>query len=64
MMMGCCLLRQTVQLIWAWYDRAIYAAERTEKKHNYVYRYATPHQSLVVSHSRIMRVLILLGPMV
>jgi len=35
-----------------WYDRAIYAAERTEKKHNYVYRYATPHQSLVVSHSR------------
>lgn len=35
-----------------WYDRAIYAAERTEKKHNYVYRYATPHQATVVSHSR------------
>ena len=27
-----------------WYDRAIYAADRTEKKHNYSYRYATPHQ--------------------
>ncbi len=35
-----------------WYDRAIYAADRTKKKHNYTYRYATPHQSLVVSHSR------------
>ena len=35
-----------------WYDRAIYAADRTEKKHNYAYRFATPHQSLVVSHSR------------
>ena len=35
-----------------WYDRAIYAADRTEKKHNYSYRFATPHQSLVVSHSR------------
>ena len=35
-----------------WYDRAIYAAERTEKKHNYAYRYATPHQAMVVSHSR------------
>lgn len=35
-----------------WYDRAIYAAERTTNKHNYAYRYATPHQSLVVSHSR------------
>lgn len=35
-----------------WYDRAIYAAERTTTKHNYAYRYATPHQSLVVSHSR------------
>lgn len=35
-----------------WYDRAIYAAERTEKKHNYGYRYATPHQAMVVSHSK------------
>ena len=35
-----------------WYDRAIYAADRTEKKHNYTYRYATPHQATVVSHSR------------
>ncbi len=35
-----------------WYDRAIYAADRTEKKHNYSYRYATPHQAMVVSHSR------------
>ena len=35
-----------------WYDRAIYAADRTEKKHNYQYRFATPHQSLVVNHSR------------
>ncbi len=35
-----------------WYDRAIYAAERTTQKHNYAYRYAMPHQSLVVSHSQ------------
>ena len=35
-----------------WYDRAIYAAERTTSRHNYAYRYATPHQSLVVTHSR------------
>lgn len=35
-----------------WYDRAIYAADRTEKKHNYAYRYATPHQAMVVNHSR------------
>lgn len=35
-----------------WYDRAIYAAERTSAKHNYDYRYATPHRSLVVSHSQ------------
>ena len=35
-----------------WYDRAIYAAERTTNRHNYAYRYATPHQSLVVSHSK------------
>ena len=35
-----------------WYDRAIYAADRTENKHNYSYRYAMPHQNYVVSHSR------------
>lgn len=34
-----------------WHDRAIYAAERTINRHNYNYRYPTPHQSLVVSHS-------------
>lgn len=34
-----------------WYDRAIYAAERTVKRHNYAYRYATPHQQYVVTHS-------------
>ena len=35
-----------------WYDRAIYAAERTVSKHNYEYRYATPHRNLVVTHSQ------------
>lgn len=35
-----------------WYDRAIYAADRTESKHNYAYRYAMPHQGYVVSHSQ------------
>ncbi len=35
-----------------WYDRAIYAADRTSQKHNYAYRYATPHQATVVNHSR------------
>ncbi len=35
-----------------WYDRAIYAAERTVNRHNYAYRYATPHQNLVVTHSK------------
>lgn len=35
-----------------WYDRAIYAADRTANKHNYSYRYAMPHQNYVVSHSR------------
>lgn len=34
-----------------WYDRAIYAADRTQSKHNYRLRYATPHQDAVVSHS-------------
>ncbi len=27
-----------------WYDRAIYAADRTVNKHNYSYRYAMPHR--------------------
>lgn len=35
-----------------WYDRAIYAADRTVKQHNYSLRYAMPHQAYVVSHSR------------
>lgn len=35
-----------------WYDRAIYAADRTVSKHNYSLRYAMPHQPYVVSHSR------------
>ncbi len=35
-----------------WYDRAIYAADRTAKTHNYEYRYATPHQATVVSYSQ------------
>ena len=34
-----------------WYDRAIYAADRTTQKHNYTYKYATPHKSLVINHS-------------
>lgn len=34
-----------------WYDRAIYAAERTVNKHNYALRYLTPHQTAVVLHS-------------
>jgi soluble lytic murein transglycosylase len=35
-----------------WYDRAIYAAERTENKHNYTYGYATPYRDQVVLHSQ------------
>ncbi|WP_413773049.1 transglycosylase SLT domain-containing protein [Acinetobacter sp. RF15A] len=35
-----------------WHDRAIYAADRTVKKHNYTYRYPMPYQNYVVSHSR------------
>lgn len=35
-----------------WYDRAIYAADRTVNKHNYVYGYATPHRDYVVNHSQ------------
>lgn len=34
-----------------WYDRAIYAAERTQKRHNDTIRYLTPHQSAVTTHS-------------
>lgn len=34
-----------------WYDRAIYAADRTINKHNYSYRYIMPHQVTVVNHS-------------
>lgn len=35
-----------------WYDRAIYAADRTVKKHNTRYRFPMPYQSLVVNHSQ------------
>lgn len=35
-----------------WYDRAIYAADRTTNKHNYTYRFATPYRNYVVSHSQ------------
>ena len=35
-----------------WYDRAIYAADRTVKKHNTTYRYPMPYQSFVVNHSQ------------
>lgn len=34
-----------------WYDRAIYAADRTSNRHNDTYRFATPHRSNVTSHS-------------
>ncbi len=34
-----------------WYDRAIYAADRTSTRHNDTYRFATPHRSNVTSHS-------------
>ena len=34
-----------------WYDRAIYAADRTSIRHNDTYRFATPHRSNVTSHS-------------
>ncbi|KXZ65840.1 Soluble lytic murein transglycosylase precursor [Acinetobacter venetianus] len=34
-----------------WYDRAIYAADRTTSRHNDTYRYAMPHRSNVTSHS-------------
>ncbi|KAA8734580.1 lytic transglycosylase domain-containing protein [Acinetobacter qingfengensis] len=35
-----------------WYDRAIYAADRTVSKHNYELRYPTPYKNYVVSHSQ------------
>lgn len=35
-----------------WYDRAIYAADRTTNQHNYGYRYAMPHRTYVVAHSQ------------
>ena len=35
-----------------WYDRAIYAADRTVSKSNHLYGYATPHRGYVVSHSQ------------
>lgn len=34
-----------------WYDRAIYAAERTEKQHNYALQFLTPFREEVVQHS-------------
>lgn len=34
-----------------WYERAIYAADRTSTRHNDTYRFATPHRSNVTSHS-------------
>lgn len=35
-----------------WYDRAIYAADRTVEKHNYELRYPMPYKNLVVQHSQ------------
>ena len=35
-----------------WYDRGIYAAERTIKLHNYQYRYVMPYKDQVVSYSQ------------
>ena len=35
-----------------WYDRAIYAADRTVKQHNSIYRYPMPYRAMVVSHSQ------------
>lgn len=34
-----------------WYDRAIYAAERTEKQHNYALQFLTPYREQVVQHA-------------
>ena len=35
-----------------WYDRAIYAADRTVNKHNSAYRFPMPYRNLVVNHSQ------------
>lgn len=35
----------------AWYDRAIYAAERTVRQHNYALQFLTPYREEVVQHS-------------
>ncbi|WP_324625418.1 lytic transglycosylase domain-containing protein [Acinetobacter sp. MD2(2019)] len=35
-----------------WYDRAIYAADRTVKRRNDALRYLTPHKDNVLSHSQ------------
>ncbi len=35
-----------------WYDRGIYAADRTLNKHNYTLRYPTPYKEYVVNHSQ------------
>ena len=35
-----------------WLDRAIYAADRTVKQHNYRLRYAMPYKDYVLSHSQ------------
>jgi len=35
-----------------WYDRAIYAADRTTNNHNYIYKYAMPYKNYVVLHSQ------------
>lgn len=35
-----------------WYDRAIYAAERTEKLHSYSLRYVTPYKDIVRKYSQ------------
>lgn len=42
--------QQAIQL--GWYDRAIYAAERTSSKFNDQWRYPMPYQELVVSYSQ------------
>ena len=35
-----------------WYDRAIYAADRTVQQHNYELRYPTPYRNFVVQYSQ------------
>lgn len=35
-----------------WYERGIYAADRTQSKHNHSYRYVTPYRDQVVSSSQ------------